>query len=63
VKDAPDFSPSPVSLQNTKNGNEQVTVKIGLLIPWKIFLSEAPQLPNKFFAFHWTWRFTMEWTV
>jgi hypothetical protein len=50
MKDAPDFSPSPVSLQNMKNRNEQVTVKIGLLIPWKIFLPEAPQLPKKFFC-------------
>jgi hypothetical protein len=32
VKDAPDSSLSPVTLQNMKTRNDQVTVKIGLLI-------------------------------
>ena len=60
VKEAPDFSLSPVSLQNMKTRNEQVTVKIGLLIQLSIFLPEAPQMPNKFFAFHGNRRFAME---
>jgi hypothetical protein len=60
VKDAPDISLSPVSFQNTKTCNKQVTVKIGLLIPWSLFLPEAYQLPNKFFPFHGTRRFSME---
>jgi len=63
VKDAPDFSLSPVSLQNMKTRDEHVTVKIGLQIPRSTFLPEAPQMPNNFFAFHRTGRFTMEWTV
>jgi len=57
VKEASEFSLSPVSLQDMKTRNEEATVKIGLLIPWRILLPEVPQLPNNCFAFHGTRRF------